>query len=206
MNRSLLWSLGVHPSWVSCCWHKDITTGRPSCQEAQLTGLEWHTAQPTEAAPWGRTACRGVCSVFLHHRGMHKAFPTNLMYLPSAFWSKVFAHLVCPAAGISCSTQMFNPVCLWLTCLSEWVLYWITSSVVFLSTTPKVVSYWGLSASASPSRATLLWHWTCRVAWRSAWCWRRRSLPRTASSAICLKNCLQFLLDKNPFDWWNDYW
>ncbi len=132
---------GVHQSWVSCCRHKDITTGRPLCQEAQLTDLEWHTAQLIETACLGKTACHGVCSASLHHRGMHKAF--SLIYCTShhCFGLNHPSLLsVCPAAGISCSTMTFSPVCLWLRCLSEWVLFWITSLGVCLSTTPKVVS------------------------------------------------------------------
>lgn len=72
---------GVHPSWVSCCWHKDIITGRPLFQEALLTGSGWLTAQPIETVHWGKTACHGVCSVSPHHQGMFNAFPTNLLYV-----------------------------------------------------------------------------------------------------------------------------
>lgn len=95
---------------------------------------------------------------------------------------------VCPVAGISCSTTAFGPVCLWWTCLSEWVLSSITSSVVYVSTMHKAVSCWGPSDNTSPSSAALLWPWRCRAACRSAWCWRCQSLPRTASSTFCLTN------------------
>lgn len=80
----------------------------------------------------------------------------------------------------------FSPLCLWWSRLSGWVLSWITSSAVYLSTMPKVVSCWVPSASASLSCATLLWLWRCLAVWRSAWCRRCRSLPKTASSATCL--------------------
>lgn len=69
---------GVHPSWVSCCWHEDIITGRPLFQEVLLTGSGWLTAQPIETVHWGKTACRGVCNVSPHHQG---TFNANLLHV-----------------------------------------------------------------------------------------------------------------------------
>lgn len=62
---------GARPSWASCCRHRDVTTGRPWCPDAPPTGSEWRTTRPTEAAHWERTTCRGACSAFPPHQGMH---------------------------------------------------------------------------------------------------------------------------------------
>jgi len=93
---------------------------------------------------------------------------------------------VCPVARTSYSTMTFSPRCVWLRCLSEWALSWITSSAFCLSTMPKVVRCWVSSGSASRSPATLLWPSSSRAACSSAWCRRCRSLPRTASSSTSL--------------------
>lgn len=82
---------------MSCCQHEGSITGKPACHKVRPTGSEWHTAQPTETAHWGKTACPGVCSVLPHHQGKHKEFsPNAVMFLIVLVFNFHFSLSFCP--------------------------------------------------------------------------------------------------------------